>query len=57
MSTPDWRTSRHSGENGNCVEVALNVVPVRVRDSKDRAAGAQSYSRTAWRAFTAHLRR
>ncbi|SFP51455.1 protein of unknown function [Amycolatopsis arida] len=56
MTTPIWRTSSHSGENGACVEVALNVEPVRVRDTKDRDGGTQTYSRPAWHAFLTHLR-
>jgi hypothetical protein len=56
MNTPTWRTSSYSGENGNCVEVALNTAPVQVRDTKDRDGGTHTFSRSTWQAFTRHLR-
>ncbi|MFI5778649.1 DUF397 domain-containing protein [Nocardia sp. NPDC051570] len=39
-SDAQWRKSRHSGPDGNCVEVAFLVDGnVGVRDTKDRGAG------------------
>ncbi|WP_026415411.1 DUF397 domain-containing protein [Actinomadura oligospora] len=40
MSTPDWsratwRKSRHSGGDGNCVELARLADMTAMRDSKD----------------------
>jgi len=62
MTTPDlsraaWRTSTHSGGNGNCVQVAANLPGViAVRDSKDRTGPVLMFGHADWRAFTARLR-
>jgi len=48
-----WRkSSRSSGNGGNCVEVA-DTLPgvVGVRDSKDPAGPALTFDPAAWRAF------
>ncbi|MCX4388980.1 DUF397 domain-containing protein [Micromonospora peucetia] len=48
-----WRKStRSSGNGGNCVEVADNLPGfVAVRDSKDPAGPALAFAPAAWRAF------
>ncbi|WP_422753846.1 DUF397 domain-containing protein [Micromonospora sp. WMMD708] len=48
-----WRKStRSSGNGGNCVEVADNLPGViAVRDSKDPAGPALTFTPTAWRSF------
>ncbi|WP_213453957.1 DUF397 domain-containing protein [Rhizomonospora bruguierae] len=48
-----WRKSTRSGGNGgNCVEVADNLPNVvGVRDSKDPAGPALTFSREVWREF------
>ncbi|MFI6762356.1 DUF397 domain-containing protein [Micromonospora sp. NPDC050417] len=48
-----WRKStRSSGNQGNCVEVADNIASrVLVRDSKDPAGPALTFGPEAWRAF------
>jgi len=48
-----WRkSSRSSGNGGNCVEVADNLPGlVAVRDSKDPSGPALTFTPTAWRAF------
>jgi Domain of unknown function (DUF397) len=51
-----WRKAFASG-NGNCVEVAVNLPGVvAVRDSKDPAGPALTFTPAAWHAFTARLR-
>lgn len=51
--TPNWHKSSYSGGSANdCVEVADNAPGVvRVRDTKDHAAGELAVSPTAWTAF------
>ena len=52
-----WRKAFASG-SGNCVEVAVNLPGVvAVRDSKDPAGPALTFTPDAWRAFTSRLRR
>ncbi|WP_067502732.1 DUF397 domain-containing protein [Actinoplanes sp. TFC3] len=47
-----WHTSSRSSGNGECVEVADNLLDgVAVRDTKDRAAGTLIFPRGAWAAF------
>jgi hypothetical protein len=49
----DWRTSRHSIGNGECVEVASTNGNVGVRDSKNPAGPVILYPASAWQAFVA----
>lgn len=52
-----WRKSTRSGNGGNCVEVADNLVDeldvVLVRDSKDRTGPVLTFTRAEWSAFLA----
>ncbi|MGC5334716.1 DUF397 domain-containing protein [Micromonospora sp. DT62] len=52
-----WRkSSRSSGNGGDCVEVADNLPGiVAVRDSKDPAGPALAFVPAAWRAFVATI--
>ncbi|MEV4664345.1 DUF397 domain-containing protein [Micromonospora echinofusca] len=52
-----WRkSSRSSGNGGDCVEVADNLPGVvAVRDSKDPAGPALVFAPAAWRAFVATI--
>ncbi|PWU47540.1 DUF397 domain-containing protein [Micromonospora sp. S4605] len=54
-----WRKStRSSGQGGNCVEVADNLPGVvAVRDSKDPGGPALTFDPAAWRAFIAGVAR
>jgi hypothetical protein len=47
-----WRKSSHSGNGGDCVEVASNRPGiVAVRDSKDKPGPALGFTSGAWTAF------
>ncbi|MFE1963086.1 DUF397 domain-containing protein [Streptomyces sp. NPDC059479] len=49
-----YRTSSHSGQNNNCVEVAPTADGGRaVRDSKDRARSSLYFRPGPWRMFLA----
>lgn len=55
-SAPRWRKSSWSDGDNNCIEVADNLPGrVLVRDSKDRAGMALTFSPTAWSAFVVAL--
>jgi Domain of unknown function (DUF397) len=57
LSRAAWRKASASS-TGNCVEVAVNLPGVvAVRDSKDPAGPALTFTSDAWRAFTSVLRR
>ncbi|MFE4371233.1 DUF397 domain-containing protein [Streptomyces sp. NPDC056835] len=47
-----YRTSSHSGQNNNCVEVAPTANGGRsVRDSKDRTRPSLHFTATQWQSF------
>ncbi|TDC43665.1 DUF397 domain-containing protein [Micromonospora sp. KC213] len=52
-----WRkSSRSSGNGGNCVEVADNLPGVvAVRDSKDPTGPALTFTPDAWRTFVSRI--
>jgi hypothetical protein len=51
LSGAIWRTSSHSGDGNNCVEVALAGPVTAVRDSKDSSGPTLVFGRTQWSAF------
>lgn len=51
-----WHRSSRSGSNGACVEVADLGGAVGVRDSKDPAGPALTFTPTQWRSFTTTLK-
>ncbi|MGI5323226.1 DUF397 domain-containing protein [Actinomadura nitritigenes] len=58
VSKATWRkSSRSSGNGGNCVELADLGAVVGVRDSKDPDGGHLGVSRDALRALLADLKR
>ena len=50
-----WRKSTYSGQEAECVEVALAQV-VRIRDTKDRPGGTLEITARSWDALLADLR-
>jgi Domain of unknown function (DUF397) len=57
LSRAVWHKSSHSGQDGNCVEVAANLAGVvAIRDSKDPDGPVLVVTREQWRDFlaTAH---
>jgi hypothetical protein len=50
-----WKKSSYSGDNSDCVEVAVGEV-IGVRDTKDRAHGALVLTSQAWFALLADVR-
>ncbi len=53
LSPAGWRTSSYSNVGGECVEVAAAGGIVGVRDTKDRAGVALTFSPAAWQRFAA----
>jgi len=51
-----WRKSSFTGSEGNCVEVASWSRGFAVRDSKDPAGSALTFSTGAWRGLIAARR-
>lgn len=52
LTEAGWRRSSHSGQSGNCVEVAGDGLgAVGVRDSKNSDGPALRLTRSVWRAF------
>jgi hypothetical protein len=56
MTSRQWRTSSHSGTNGNCVEVAALPGVALVRDTKDRTGGHLAVPAEEWVSFLATLK-
>ena len=55
---PRWhKSSRSSGNGGNCVQVADNLTGrVLVRDTKDRDGGTLTFTPTGWTTFLTHTK-
>ncbi|MCD0453255.1 DUF397 domain-containing protein [Actinocorallia sp. API 0066] len=56
LSNAAWFKSSYSSANSdNCVEVALNLPAIAVRDSKNPSGPALRFSRASWRKLTTEL--
>jgi hypothetical protein len=51
-----WRKSSHSGNTGNCVEVADAWHAVAVRDSKDPSGPRLAFAPHQWQAFALEVK-
>jgi hypothetical protein len=52
-----WRTSSHSGANGDCIQVAATRPElVAVRDSKDPTGSALAFTAAQWTSFIRALK-
>lgn len=56
LSRAVWRTSSHSGQNGNCIEVVTAPCAVAVRDSKNPDGPKLILSPGQWHRLTAQVR-
>ncbi len=57
LSRAEWRKSSHSGQSGNCVEVARNLLGlVAVRDSKEPDGAKLLVSQETWQVFIRSVR-
>ena len=52
----NWRKTRRSMANGNCVETASTSSAVLVRDTTDRGGPVLAYTPDAWTAFLAGVK-
>lgn len=52
-----WRKSRHSQDQGDCVEVALDPEGIGVRDTKNRPGGSLELPARSFAAFTRVIKR
>lgn len=56
LSRAEWYKSSYSSQDGNCVEVAINLPgTVAVRDTKDRQGPTLAFTRRDWQAFTRQI--
>ncbi|WP_158888837.1 DUF397 domain-containing protein [Amycolatopsis anabasis] len=51
----EWRKSSYSTNNGDCVEVAMPLPAVHVRDSKNPSSGELSFPAPSWQAFVCEV--
>jgi len=57
MLNGTWRKSSFSGENGTCLEVALQGPAVGIRDSKNVGSGHLTVPPSEWTAFINTVKR
>jgi hypothetical protein len=56
LAAAAWRKSTHSGNSGDCVEIAPGFAVVPVRDSKDPSVGHLIATPASWSALLSTLR-
>lgn len=57
VTTTSWRkSSRSSGSEGQCVEIAAADGNIAVRDSKNPGGPVLTFRHDAWASFTQNLR-
>jgi hypothetical protein len=56
MRDNEWRKSSRSINNGACVEAALSLGEIMIRDSADRDGPVVHCPAKAWRAFVAEVK-
>jgi hypothetical protein len=55
-STLNWRTSRYSGGNLECLEIASDEQSVLVRDSRNPSGTVLEFSSSQWSSFIRRVR-
>ena len=56
-SRATWRTSSHSGANGDCVQVASHgQALIAIRDSRNLAGPVLAFTAGQWKEFTGTLK-
>jgi hypothetical protein len=55
LSRARWRKSTHSGNTGNCVEVAITESATGIRDSKDPSGVVLVVALQEWGAFVQEI--
>jgi hypothetical protein len=56
LSRADWRRSKYSGSNGNCVEVGADGPTILVRDTKNHGGMPLTFHTGAWAGFLASIK-
>ena len=57
LSRAGWHKSSYSSQDGNCVEVAINLLgTVAVRDSRDRQGPALAVSCNDWQVLVRQIK-
>lgn len=57
LRTATWRKSSRSNQEGQCVEIALTVTTVGIRDSKNVESGHLVVEPRSWAAFVDVVKR
>lgn len=56
MNDRPWRVSSYTGNQGDCVEVALGAATTHVRDTKNRTGGEIAVPAASWLALLTEAR-